>query len=355
MTEQKSFSGRYFEDFQPNQVIHHAGALTATEGMAALYRVLSGIRFPVQCAEPFARALGYRDSPLDDVLVFKIAFGQTVADISMRAVATLGYGGCVFGEPVYPGDTIQSETEIISLEPGPTNDVGLVRVHTTGRNQHGAMVVSYYRWVTVRRRKPATVTAVLSADSLPPPVSAEQIQGLDGLSMRNYDTRVSGSQHLWEDYEVGERIDHVVGCTIEESEAMTAARLYQNVAPPHYDAHFMSATPLERRIAFVGHIVGLTRALSYNGLGNVFRMASIDRARHLQHTFPGATIYAWTEVVEKLAIPGSTDIGALRLRSTATKNQPCGDFPPAPAAGQPGDVLLELDYIGLIPRRTTKA
>ncbi len=353
MSTQKSFSGRYFEDFSAKQVIRHAGALTVTEGMAALYRVLTGTRFPLQCSEPFAQALGYRTCPLDDVLVFKIAFGQTVADISMRAVATLGYGGCVFGVPVYPGDTLESETEIVSLEPGPTEDTGLVRVRTTAHNQSGAMAVSFYRWVTVRRREPSNLTAALAPDSLPPAVAAEDLQSVSGSSMAQYDFRVSGSQYLWEDYELGERIDHSVGCTIEEGEAMMSARLYQNVAPPHYDAHFMASTDFGQRIVFVGHIVGLARALSYNGLGNVFRIAAIDRARHLRATFAGTTLYAWSEVTGKFDIPGSEDVGALRLRTVATKNRPCVDFPTSTSAAD--DVLLELDYVGLIPKRSALA
>ncbi len=355
MTAQKSFPGRYFEDFSVGQVLRHAGALTATEGMASLYRVFSGIRFPAQCSEVFATSLGFRTAPLDDILVFKIAFGQTVSDISMRAVATLGYGGCVFGDPVYPGDTMESETEIVSLEPGPTTDTGLVRVRTVARNQYGSVVVSFFRWVTVRRREEAAQSQPLSPDSLPAPVGADRLHPVTDLSMEGFDTRVTGSEFLWDDYEVGERIDHVVGCTIEESEAMMSARLYQNVAPPHYDAHFMASMPFGRRIVFVGHIVGLARALSYNGLGNVFRVAAIDRARHLQATPAGWTVYAWTQVMEKFALPGSDDVGALRLRTIATKDRPCGYFPAAPSEGPPGDVLLELDYVGLIPRRVGRA
>jgi 2-methylfumaryl-CoA hydratase len=286
--------------------------------------------------------------------VFKIIFGQTVPDISMRAVATLGYGGCLFGEPVYPGDTLTSETTIVSLQPGRTPDTGIVCVRTVGRNQDGRVVVSFQRWVSVRRRSDdSDFDEAAPLSSIPPPVEAGNLHQVDNLTVRAFDTKISGSPFLWDDYCTGERIDHVDGCTVEESEAMMVARLYQNTAPPHYNAHHMAATPFGRRIVFVGHIVGLARALSFNGLANVFRIAAINRARHLQATLADTTVYAWSEVLEKIELPGCNDVGALRLRTVAAKNLPCDTFPAPPTDGPPGDILLDLDYIGLIPRRIT--
>lgn len=351
LSSRKIWLGRYFEDFSIGQEISHAGALTATESMATVYRSLTGIRFAAQCSEPFARSIGFRGMPLDDVFVFKIVFGHSVKDISMHAVATLGYGGCVFGAPVYAGDTLSSQTVIVGLDPGPSRDTGLVRVRTTGCNQHDEMVVTFTRWVTVRRRAPFESVGVVAEEMLPPPLSTDQLMVPARLETGNYDTSVSGSTFMWDDYQPGERIDHVDGCTIEEAEAMMLARLYQNTAPPHYNANFMASTDFRRRIVFVGHIVGLARSLSYNGLSNVFRLAGLNRARHLQATFAGTTVYAWSQVLEKLEIPGRTDIGALRLRTIATRDRTCGDFPEPPANGPPGDFLLDLDYVGLIPRK----
>ena len=70
-------------------------------------------------------------------------------------------------------------------------------------------------------------------------------------------------------------------------------------------------------------------------------------------TFAGDTVYAWTEVMEKSALPGRDDIGALRLRTVAAKDQPCADFPYKDGDGayHPA-VVLDLDYTVLMPRRS---
>src|SRR5271169_5174683 len=95
----------FFEDFRIGEVIRHATPRTVTVGDVALYTGLFGARFAVQSSDAFAEAIGYPRSPVDDLLVFHIIFGKTVPDVSLNAVANLGYAGCYFRTPVYPGDT----------------------------------------------------------------------------------------------------------------------------------------------------------------------------------------------------------------------------------------------------------
>src|SRR4029079_800657 len=83
--DSKSDPGRFFEDFRLGQVITHATARTLTEADAVLYLALYGTRFAVQASVPFAAAIGYRRAPCDDLLVFHVVFGKTVADISLNA------------------------------------------------------------------------------------------------------------------------------------------------------------------------------------------------------------------------------------------------------------------------------
>ena len=73
-----------------------------TGGDVALYIGLFGARFAVQSSAAFATAIGYPRSPIDDLLVFHIVFGKTVPDVSLNAVANLGYAGCQFLAPVFP-------------------------------------------------------------------------------------------------------------------------------------------------------------------------------------------------------------------------------------------------------------
>jgi 2-methylfumaryl-CoA hydratase len=168
----------------------------------------------------------------------------------------------------------------------------------------------------------------------------------------SYDTELAGSPFLWDDYTVGEKIDHVDGMTIEEAEHMLAARLFQNTAKVHFNQHVEAEGRFGRRIIYGGYIISLARALSFNGLANALSIAAINGGRHTAPTFAGDTIYAWSEILDRMVIPGRTDVGALRIRTVATKDRACADFPYqiAPDTYDPA-VVLDFDYTVLIPRR----
>ena len=148
----KTSPGNFFEDFRVSQVIRHATPRTVTTGDVALYNGLFGPRFAVQSSDVFAKAIGYPRAPIDDLLVFHIVFGKTVPDVSLNAVANLGYAGCCFRQPVYPGDTITALSEVIGLKENSSRKTGIVYVRTTGENQDGNSVLEYVRWVMVRKR-----------------------------------------------------------------------------------------------------------------------------------------------------------------------------------------------------------
>src|SRR5256885_4198414 len=131
-------NGNFFEDFSLGQVIRHATPRTVTTGDVALYTALFGSRFAVQSSTAFAAAIGYPQAPVDDLLVFHVVFGKTVPDISLNAVANLGYAACQFLVPVYPGDTINAVSEVIGLKENSSRKTGIVFVRSTGCNQDGA-------------------------------------------------------------------------------------------------------------------------------------------------------------------------------------------------------------------------
>ena len=152
MTSTKTNPGNYFEDFKFGQVIVHPTPRTVTVGDVALYTSLYGTRFAVQSSDAFAKAIGYPISPLDDLLTFHLVFGKTTPDISLNAIANLGYASCRFLKPVYPGDTLASTSEVIGLKENSNRETGTVYVRSTGRNQNGDVVLEYVRWVMVRKR-----------------------------------------------------------------------------------------------------------------------------------------------------------------------------------------------------------
>jgi len=347
----KAGGGRFFEDFRLGETIVHATPRTVTAGDQALYLALTGSRFALNCADAFAQGLGLPAAPVDDWLVFHLVFGKSVPDVSLNAVANLGYAEGVFGVPVYPGDTLSARSTVIGLKEssGPT---GVVYVHTEGVNQRGETVLAYKRWVLVNRRDPGAGSGVAEVPSLAEAVRPSAIALPTGFSARAWDFVAAGSPHAWEDYAPGERIDHLDGMTLEEAEHQMATRLYQNTARVHFDQRAAAGNRFGRRIVYGGHVISLARALSFNGLGGAFRIAALNAGRHVSPTFAGHTLYAWSEVLESAAVQGRDDVGLLRLRTVATKDRPCADFPDKGADGKPDpSVVLDLDYWALLPRR----
>ncbi len=348
----KTNPGNYFEDFAFGQVIRHATPRTVTVGDVALYTGLYGPRFAVQSSDAFAAAIGYPRAPVDDMLVFHIVFGKTVPDISLNAIANLGYADCRFVKPVYPGDTLSSVSEVIGLKQNSNRETGTVYVRSTGRNQHGDVVLTYTRWVMVRKRDkaspaPEAVVPTL-ADRVDP---AELASAVPMIDARAFDTALSGSPHRFGDYAVGEKIDHVDGMTLEEAEHQTATRLYQNTAKVHFNQHTEGQGRFGRRLVYGGVVLSLARALSFNGLGNAFHIAAINGGRHVAPCFGGDTVYAWSEILDKAEIAGRNDVGALRIRQVAVKNASCADFPYKSTSGDYAEgVVLDLDSWIVLPR-----
>jgi 2-methylfumaryl-CoA hydratase len=351
-TTPKASHGRFFEDFRLGESFDHPVPRTVGAADAALYLAVTGSRFPLHCAEPVARALGLPGIPLDDLLVFNLVFGRSVVDVSQNAVATLGYADCRFGVPVLPGDTLTARSTVIGLRESSNRRTGTVYVRTAGRNQRGEAVLDYARWVLVKKREAAAPAPETVVPALPESVPPGEIGVPAGLDAARYETGWSGSAALWEDYELGERIDHVEGVTLEESCHMAATRLYQNGAPLHFNQHSERRSRFGRRVVYGGHVISLARALSANGLGNALRVAAIHGGRHAAPSFAGDTLYAWSEVLARDALPGRRDLGLLRLRTVALKNQDASAFTLGALDG-PLDpaVVLVLDYSVLMPRR----
>ena len=347
----KTNTGNYFEDFSVGQVIRHATPRTVTEGDVSLYTALYGTRFAVQSSDAFAMALGYPQAPVDDLLVFHLVFGKTVPDISLNAIANLGYADCRFMAPVFPGDTLSATSKVIGVKENSNGATGVVYVRSTGRNQTGQVVLNYVRWVMVRKRDVTAPAPDPVMPELPDTVAGEQLgNACPPIDLSAWDNDLAGSAYRFGDYEAGERIDHVDGMTVEEAEHMIAARLYQNTAKVHFNQHTEAAGRFGKRIIYGGHVISLARALSFNGLGSAFHVAAINGGRHVAPLFAGGTVYCWSEIKQTAELDGRTDVGALRVVTTATLDQPCSEYPGRTDDGFAPGVLLELDYWVLMPR-----
>jgi 2-methylfumaryl-CoA hydratase len=340
----KTNAGRFFEDYAVGEVIHHAVPRTVRIGERALYHMLYPARHALYSSDQFAQRCGLSSSPLDDMIAFHVVFGKTVPDVSLNAVANLGYAEGRWLAPVWPGDTLRSQSEVIGVKQNSNGKSGVVWVRTTGLNQHDVPVLEYVRWVMVRKRDMDRAAPDPVVPELAKVVDPQSLVFPAGLDFTAYDFTLAGEPHRWGDYDVGETIDHVDGVTIEEAEHMMATRLWQNTAKVHFDT---SARPDGSRLIYGGHVISMARALSFNGLANAQMIVGLNGGAHANPCASGDTVRAWSEVLDKAetAAPG---VGALRLRLVAAKGG-------APFELRDGDgkylphVLLDLDYWALIP------
>ncbi len=339
----KTNPGRFFEDYRLGETIIHAVPRTLSGGERALYHALYPARHALYSSDQFAQGCGLPASPLDDLLAFHTVFGKTVPDISLNAIANLGYAEGRWLMPVYPGDTLRSESTVIGLKENSNGKSGVVYVRTRGFNQDDKPVLEYVRWVMVRKNRmdapaPGAVVPQLASVVVP-----EALVIPKPLDFSRYDFALAGEPHRWGDYAVGEVIDHVDGVTVEEAEHMLATRLWQNTAKVHFDA---TAREDGRRLIYGGHVISMARALSFNGLANAQMMVALNAGSHANPCFAGDTVRAWSQVLDK-AETDSPGVGAIRLRLVATKGRA------GALRGEDGkylpEVLLDLDYWALMP------
>ena len=195
----KTNPGNFFEDYYLGQRLVHATPRTVTVGDRALYGALYPSRFALQSSDEFARACGLPASPLDDLAAFHVVFGKTVPDISLNAVANLGYAEGRFVRLVYPGDTLATTSEVIGMRENSSGKTGVVWVRSTGVNQHGQTVIEYCRWAMVRKRDAGSKAPEPVVPELAAAVAATDLVIPDGLDFSNYDKVLAGSPHYWDD------------------------------------------------------------------------------------------------------------------------------------------------------------
>jgi 2-methylfumaryl-CoA hydratase len=349
-------SGYFFEDYVVGQHFVHAIPRTLTTGDTALYQALTGSRNPLHCSEPFAQSMGYPTMPVDDLLVFHIAFGKTVPDVSYNAVANLGYAECRFVQPVYVGDTLHATSDVIGLKGNSNGTTGVVYVRSNCFNQRNELVLTWVRWVMVHRRK------AVAPDAIAPAAGQRDFQSTPERSLVGANTTFSASNHdisvatgsskFWDDYVVNDgastkTIAHPAGITIDETDHTLATKLYQNTARVHFDLHHMAGSRFGRRLIYGGQIISIARALSFDGLENALTIAAINGGSHLNPTFASDTIYATSTPLASWPI--NEYVGALQIELAAYKNIDANST--AFASAPPDSKVLSMDLTLLIPRR----
>jgi len=343
-------TGNFFEDFTIGQKIAHPLPRTISDGDVSLYIAFTGSRFALHSSDVLAQEFGYEKKPLDDLLMFHLTFGKSVQDISLNAIANLGYAEVSFPNPVYVGDTVNLVTEVIGLKENSNGKSGVVYVRSIGYNQDGLEILSLIRWVMIHKKNKGEMSGI---NDIPAFAKTTPIQKELSIPVaKNVDTTSTGGEYFWEDYEVGERLNHIEGITIDNSDHTLATKLYQNNAKVHFNDHMMQSTPMKQRLMYGGHVISIARSISFNGLQNAQWIYSINSGAHSNPTYAGDTIYAYSEVVEKIECDRD-DIALLRLRTIGLKNMtPVEVVSPK---GEDGkylpNVVLDLDYTVVIPKK----
>ncbi|WP_320033887.1 MaoC family dehydratase [Halarcobacter sp.] len=345
--------GNFFEDFSIGQEIIHPLPRTISEGDVSLYIAFTGSRFALHSSDVVATQMGYDKRPIDDVLMFHLTFGKSVQDISLNAIANLGYAEISFPNPVYVGDTVSMTSTVIGLKENSNGKSGVVYVHSIGLNQNGAEVLNFKRWVMVHKKDKTTLTGIKEIPTFKESTPISDNINIPIINM--VDTDATGGKYFFEDYEKGERLNHPEGITIDNSDHTLATKLYQNNAKVHFNDHMMKSTPMGERLMYGGIIISIARAISFNGLQNAQWMYAINSGAHCNPTYAGDTIYAYTEVIDTIDHKRD-DIGLLRLRTVAVKNQKSEEIsnPKDEDGKYLKNVVLDLDYTVIIPKNKTK-
>ena len=342
----KNFKSRYFEDYKLNEEINHSVPRTITDGDVAIYLSTTGSRFPLNYSAEFSKTLGLKKIPIDDILLFHMVFGRTVPDLSLNAIANLGYAGVKFHKPAFVGDTLNASSKIIGLKENSNGKTGTVYVESVGKNQNDEIVLTYYRWLMMRKRSEGMIKSFKNTiPDLPDKVKTKDFNLIENFDIDKWSSSVTGSSFYFNDYSEEEEIHHLDGQTIEEAEHQIATRLYQNNARVHFNQHIEKSGRFGKRIIYGGYIISLARAISCNGLANTFKLAAIHSGKHSAPTFAGDTIYAWSKILEKEII--HKNVGAMMIRTLASKNDSKMNFPDK--KNLTDNIVLDLEYSVLIP------
>ena len=307
--------GHFLEDFRPGTLLRHKGGKTVTEGLFTLFTDFSMTPNPLSKNVRYARAYGFAGMVVPPGLVMAVVFSQSVEDISENARANLEYIDMRFGRPVYIGDTLEAETLVLGVK-GSTRDpnLGVVHVQTTGRDQDGAVVLTFQRKVQVWKRDPEAQLAdtevaprdVAVSLDLPPYDPARDYRALAHLS--------SPDTYL-EDFHPGDVYEHTRARVVTTDHVMLTGVL-DNTSQVHSNQWMVEQQP-ER---FVGGQLIVFGGIPFQiclGLGsadvsdNALADVRYATGRHTAPVFAGDTVFASTEIREVRALEGRPDLGIL--------------------------------------------
>ena len=146
--------GRYFEDFEVGHIYEHRPGRTITETDNIQFSLLTMNRHPLHCDAAFAAKSEFGKPLVNSGLTVAIVLGMSVADISQKAIANLGWKEIKLVAPVFPGDTIYAESEVLEKRESRSRpNQGIVTVRTTGKKADGTVFMTFIRSVLIPKQR----------------------------------------------------------------------------------------------------------------------------------------------------------------------------------------------------------
>jgi 2-methylfumaryl-CoA hydratase len=307
-------TGNFLEDFRIGQTFPHKVGKTVTDGLFTAFTEFSMSTNPLHKNRRYAQAYGYRDMVLPAGLVMNVVFSQSVEDISENARANLEYLNMRFGAPVHIGDTIEVTSIVLGVKPSTRDpDRGVVHVQTTGRNQEGAVVLTYERKVQVWKDRIDAAVESASAEHVPPVDCDLRLPAYDAARPYRELRHLSNADTYFEDFRAGDLIEHSRGRTVT-TEHIGLTAILDNTSQVHCNQHMIDQNP-ERYIGgqliiYGGIPFNLCLGLSCPDVGdNALADVVYTTGRHTGPLFAGDTVFASTEIKATRDYPGRPDLG----------------------------------------------
>ena len=164
MTVKEGWRGRFYEDFAVGDVYRHPLGRTITSTDDAWFTLLTQNTNPLHFDAYYAAQTPFGKPLVDSTFTLALVTGQSVTDVSQNAFANLGWDEVRLTNPVFEGDTIYSQSEVLETRASKSRpNVGIVTVRTTGFNQRGEIVITFKRTVMVYKRGHGPTIPILPA------------------------------------------------------------------------------------------------------------------------------------------------------------------------------------------------
>ncbi|MDH3692364.1 MAG: MaoC family dehydratase [Gammaproteobacteria bacterium] len=166
MSIKTGWQSRFFEDFEVGDVYQHPLGRTVTSTDNSWFTLLTQNTAPIHFDHHYASQTEFKRPLVNSTFTLALVTGQSVTDISQNVFANLGWDEVKLLAPVFEGDTIYSQTEVLSIRKSESRaNVGIICVKTTGYNHEGAVVITFQRTIMVYKRGQAPQITRITPDS----------------------------------------------------------------------------------------------------------------------------------------------------------------------------------------------